>query len=94
MLGVHQAPDGKMWFNSGADPISNLSISYFDGVEWGHFTEGIFGNAMSTILSARDGKVWFSRDNGLYVYDGKKVSQVEGYSQPQDDIMESSDGQI
>ncbi|MEE2911477.1 MAG: two-component regulator propeller domain-containing protein [Candidatus Poribacteria bacterium] len=87
VIDIHQAADGKIWLNS------DQSISYFDGREWVHFTEGVNNSgARGRILSDGNGRVWFSRRNGLYVYDNQTIFQTLGSRQY--DFMEASDGQI
>ena len=61
VLGIHQAPDGNMWFQS------SQGISSFDGIRWVHFTEQIHGDPLGEIIPASNGQIWFSRQRHLYV---------------------------
>jgi len=72
---IYCAPNGEMWFGTGAYPIGGSGVSRYDGKKFTNFTteDGLVGNWISAIHGSSDGVIWFgTENNGISRYDGEK----------------------
>lgn len=67
------APDGAVWFGTGAFGPSGGGVSRFDGENWTTYTtaDGLADNIVWGIAADLDGAIWFATRNGASRFDGE-----------------------
>ena len=68
-----QDKKGNLWFTTTGEGVYR-----YDGKEFMQFTEkdGLSDNAVLSILEDKLGNIWLGTDDGVSLYDGKKISKI------------------
>lgn len=70
---IIQDKNGNIWFGTTGEGVYRYA-----GKEFTQYTEkdGLSSNSVWSIIEDKSGNIWFGTDDGVCLYDGKKISRI------------------